>query len=195
MLLLIMVVMGNICYRWEVCALWLFSIERGARMFFSQTGRIAGESIDFANLPAFAQTSALFAMTILLLFVTFFFFSEKQITSPWGVVLKRPLANDRELYMEKNRLGLKCSELSQTHGLTAREAEILPLIVQGRHLSQIADELGISSNTIKTHMRHIYEKLEIHSRSELMEPSRCQAAPLPNSARRKTAADNYCLQA
>lgn len=169
LLLLIMAIMSNLCFRYGVCALWIFAIERAIRMASSQTGRLVGENIvNSTAVPDFVRPIALVVMAGFLISVICVFFSEKHVTSQWGVVLKHPIADDLELYMEKNRLGLKCKELADDHGLTARENEILLLIARGSHLSQIASELHISNNTVKTHTRHIYAKLMVNSRRELM---------------------------
>ena len=53
-------------------------------------------------------------------------------------------------------------------GLTARETEILSLLVRGRTLPYIANELFVTTGTVKTHVRHIYAKLAINSREELL---------------------------
>lgn len=50
--------------------------------------------------------------------------------------------------------------------LTQKEFEILKDIYQGSTNSQMAENHYISINTIKTHIKNIYEKLDIHSRSE-----------------------------
>jgi DNA-binding NarL/FixJ family response regulator len=52
--------------------------------------------------------------------------------------------------------------------LSAREREILPKIVRGRTSVQIANELGVSYETIKSHSKNIYRKLRIKSKSELL---------------------------
>jgi DNA-binding NarL/FixJ family response regulator len=51
------------------------------------------------------------------------------------------------------------------YGLSAREKEILELIVQGLLKKEIADRLGLSYHTVDNHLRSIYEKLHVHSRS------------------------------
>ncbi len=53
--------------------------------------------------------------------------------------------------------------------LTPREREILTLIAQGYTNQEIAAKLHLSLNTVKTHRRHIYEKLNLHSRAALIE--------------------------
>lgn len=52
-------------------------------------------------------------------------------------------------------------------GLTQREAEVARLACSGRSNKEIAEELVISETTVKKHMQHIFEKLEIGSREEL----------------------------
>jgi DNA-binding NarL/FixJ family response regulator len=51
-------------------------------------------------------------------------------------------------------------------GLTAREDEILRLLATGSFDKEIADALGISINTVRAHLRNIYEKLHVQSRTE-----------------------------
>jgi DNA-binding NarL/FixJ family response regulator len=50
--------------------------------------------------------------------------------------------------------------------LTAHEIRILAMLVEGHNYKTAADELGVSINTIRFHMRSIYEKLQVHSKSE-----------------------------
>jgi DNA-binding NarL/FixJ family response regulator len=50
--------------------------------------------------------------------------------------------------------------------LTTREQEVLDCLAQGLAYKQIGDQIGISINTIRTHLRHIYEKLHVQSRTE-----------------------------
>lgn len=51
-------------------------------------------------------------------------------------------------------------------GLSEREMEVLECLAHGRTTSQIASELFISGNTVKTHVRHILEKLDASNRAE-----------------------------
>jgi DNA-binding NarL/FixJ family response regulator len=61
----------------------------------------------------------------------------------------------------------KANEVSQAQNLlTDREQAVLDCLAQGLAYKQIGDELGISINTIRTHLRHIYEKLHVQSRTE-----------------------------
>jgi DNA-binding NarL/FixJ family response regulator len=54
--------------------------------------------------------------------------------------------------------------------LTQREAEVLPLLQQGRSNAQIAVALQVGVETVRTHARNIYRKLGVSSRRELAAP-------------------------
>jgi LuxR family maltose regulon positive regulatory protein len=58
--------------------------------------------------------------------------------------------------------------------LTARELQILRLMAADRTAPQIADVLVVSVNTVRTHVQHIYQKLDAHSRYEAL----CRAQEL-----------------
>ncbi len=51
-------------------------------------------------------------------------------------------------------------------GLTPRELEILALLCEGITNKEIATRLGISAETVRTHLGHIYEKLHVQGRTE-----------------------------
>lgn len=55
-------------------------------------------------------------------------------------------------------------ELDLPHLLTSRETSILQLVEKGYKNREIAEQLGVSDETVKTHLKHIYQKLEATSR-------------------------------
>ena len=57
-------------------------------------------------------------------------------------------------------------------GLTPRECEILELLASGRSNKELARTLGISPNTVKTHVARLYEKLEVANRIGAIEKAR-----------------------
>lgn len=63
----------------------------------------------------------------------------------------------------------KCKATAAAHGLSARETEIMIMLAKGRSLPHIQETLHIASGTAHTHARHIYAKLDIHSRQELLD--------------------------
>ncbi|WP_294419473.1 helix-turn-helix transcriptional regulator [uncultured Senegalimassilia sp.] len=62
-----------------------------------------------------------------------------------------------------------CDTIARTYRLTAREREVLGLIAHGRNMPFMEQELVISRNTLKMHIRHIYTKLDVHSKQEIID--------------------------
>lgn len=62
-----------------------------------------------------------------------------------------------------------CTLLSERHGLSSRESEVLSYLARGRSQPYIREELLLSKNTVATHVKHIYQKLDVHSRQELLD--------------------------
>jgi DNA-binding CsgD family transcriptional regulator len=50
--------------------------------------------------------------------------------------------------------------------LTPQETELLRLLIEGHHKKTAAREMGISIHTISFHLKNIYAKLQVHSKSE-----------------------------
>ncbi len=67
-----------------------------------------------------------------------------------------------------SRITLRCKILQEEYRLTSRETEIMELIVRGYSVARIAEEHVVSENTVRTHYKHIYAKLGIHKKQELI---------------------------
>lgn len=63
--------------------------------------------------------------------------------------------------------------------LSPRETEILELLCEGLANKEIADRLGISTETVRVHLKHIYEKLHVRSRTEAAMKFRDSREPGP----------------
>lgn len=64
----------------------------------------------------------------------------------------------------------KQAQLVRLHyRLSARETEVMELIARGNTVARIAEELVVSENTIRTHSKRIYAKLDIHRKQELLD--------------------------
>ena len=61
--------------------------------------------------------------------------------------------------------------------LTPRQVEVLRLLEQGRSTRQIADELQLSTETVRNHIRRLFHALGVHSRLEAVAAARA-ASPL-----------------
>lgn len=85
-----------------------------------------------------------------------------------------PAAADGELCGEEPANGADdlvalCARAARTYDLTRREEDVLALLAQGRTAAEVARELVVSPNTVKTHVRNVYRKLGINRRGDLAE--------------------------
>ena len=83
---------------------------------------------------------------------------------------RNPFPDDLYHSTEKgpSRITLRCRILQEEYRLTSRETEIMELIVRGYSVARIAEEHVVSENTVRTHYKHIYAKLGIHKKQELI---------------------------
>ncbi|MEG0417128.1 helix-turn-helix domain-containing protein, partial [Gordonibacter sp.] len=80
----------------------------------------------------------------------------------------RPSASD-DAGVIRDRVSKQCLDLQEAYGLSLRETEVMELIARGNSMASIAERLVISENTVRTHAKHIYTKLAIHKRQELLD--------------------------
>jgi DNA-binding NarL/FixJ family response regulator len=67
------------------------------------------------------------------------------------------------------RMVVSSFQKNRNSPLTSRETEVLELLSKGKSYSTIADELFVDKETIRTHIKNIYWKLEVHSKAEAIE--------------------------
>lgn len=70
---------------------------------------------------------------------------------------------------EADDLTARIRELAASSGLTPRETEVFDLLARGRSVPYVRDALVISKETAATHAKHVYAKLGVHSRQELID--------------------------
>lgn len=63
----------------------------------------------------------------------------------------------------------RCEAVAKEYDLSPREEEVFILLAKGRDTIFIQSELGISNHTVRSHVYHIYQKLNVHSRQELLD--------------------------
>ena len=65
--------------------------------------------------------------------------------------------------------GRPCKAVADEHGLTPRETDVLEQLAQGRDLPFMEETFVLSRNTVKMHIRHVYAKLGVHSKQEVID--------------------------
>jgi len=107
----------------------------------------------------------LLVLSSLLAIVFLFLFEDKFYFTDWSEGLGGCVESSLIKYYYT--LPNVCSALSRQYGLSKREETVLQLLAQKKSGPDIAAELFISPETSKTHIRNIYKKIGVHSRSEL----------------------------
>ena len=64
---------------------------------------------------------------------------------------------------------LRIRQVARDRGLTPKETEVFTLAAKGRTTQRICDELGISVGTANTHLAHVYKKLGVHDRQQMLD--------------------------
>lgn len=62
-----------------------------------------------------------------------------------------------------------CNDVGRKYNLSKREAQMFSYLVRGRSSTYICDELYLSRNTVKSYIKSLYAKLDIHSKQELLD--------------------------
>lgn len=85
-----------------------------------------------------------------------------------AVAEPEPSSEEEETEEEKGSFRRRCEELSEQYLLSAREREVLVILAKGHNATFIQEQLCVSKSTAKTHINHIYKKMDIHTQQELL---------------------------
>lgn len=163
----VIAVLANLAYRFDLPSLRLFAIARACSESGIFVGVMLREAIGRSDIvldaPTLAGASLVgFALVGICVLI---WRSEKTVNADWGAA-GISLENGGRVESPRERLIARCGQVASEFGLTERETEMLMLIGQGKTRSQIEQELFLSQNTVKTHIRHLYAKLGVHSKEE-----------------------------
>lgn len=176
MLLLLMVC--TISYSSGTSAIWLFGILGGTQFLMRSLGAVAGQAaLETLGDAEYALVCAVAVVAVVLASLTLL--SEKSLFSFWGARKRAEEAadgaGDGTLGSDSgagaqpdDSLEIRVNTVSAAYALTDRETEVLYLAAKGKTNSQIGRDMFISIGTVKAHLYHIYQKLGIHTRAELM---------------------------
>lgn len=128
--------------------------------------QLAGTIIGFVNAETLKQgdlvlTTVALVSVYLLLMAALLLFRDRNTGK--GGEDPAPQPTPEEL------LSTRCEEIAAQYQFTPRETDIFKLLAQGYTMPVISEKLFVSENTVKSHVKSIYQKLGIHVRSELIE--------------------------
>lgn len=165
------IVMGNICQKWHLSHLRVFTQGFLTLLIGIATGELIAWLLYLLRHPGFDYVATLSIVSLFLLVVMAWQMSDgsrfANETKEMGGQFFDPTEND----MQENADGMPDLEhAAERYRLSPRESEVLALLLKGRSIPYICDELFIAKSTAQTHVRHIYAKMEITGgRQELID--------------------------
>ena len=69
----------------------------------------------------------------------------------------------------RDRISKQVEALRRRFGLSIREAQVMECMARGFSVARVAEELVVSENTVRTHQKRIYAKLDVHKKQELLD--------------------------
>ncbi|MEE8716341.1 MAG: helix-turn-helix transcriptional regulator [Coriobacteriales bacterium] len=131
-------------------------VARAAWVAALAAGVLAGSALDSFGVKLVATTLIVAYLAALLV---------------WQFVLSGRQREQVEAARAQAGEGMQewAARIARDHGLSERETTVFELLAQGHGETFISERLSISPNTVKTHRKHIYRKLGISSREELLD--------------------------
>lgn len=184
------VILADRSYRFGVSAIWSAGIVRATLLLGVTLGSNVEAILKVAVVPQAVSAQVVYVITIVAIVIAAIAWIQD---GDRDKVAKRPLgsvgdveglgdageafgdladtedaeAAQRDVGAVKREIFSRCEELRDECHLSKRELEILKYLALGWSAPRIESKLVISNSTVKTHIRHIYSKLGIHSRDEL----------------------------
>lgn len=163
---LIWVLLADISFNFRFSSITVFGIGWGMITLGVLLGSVAGQTI--SRLAPFSpQTLSLIALlaTLAILVSYMFVFRESDL-----IALTKP--DDAQADAEeprRRRFHDRCQDVAAEYRLSPKETEIMILFAKGRSSARIQEELYLSRGTVTTHLRHIYQKMDVHSKQEFLD--------------------------
>lgn len=164
---LIWVLLADISFNFRFSSIMVFGIGWGMITLGVLLGSLAGQAI--CQLAPFApQTLSLIALlaTLAILVSYMFVFKESDLIALTKGDDEADKPNEQG---HRRRFHDRCQEVAGEFGLSPKETEIMILFAKGRSSARIQEELYLSRGTVTTHLRHIYQKMAVHSKQEFLD--------------------------
>ncbi|WP_087881552.1 helix-turn-helix transcriptional regulator [Arabiibacter massiliensis] len=138
-----------------------FACTNGAQLVGTLVGRLNAHTLGQGDV---ALTAVALVAVYLIAMVSMFLFKDRKLQGVDEAAAEPPSSEQRG-----DALEARCAALAEGHGFTPRESEILVHLGQGRTARAISEKLVVSENTVKYHIKSIYQKLDVHSRDEVID--------------------------
>lgn len=172
------VTFADISQRYRISAFIVFGFGRGSLALGTLLGAMAVGRMGESMLAQTGPTVLAFACMLAGLATLP---NETEIRSTLALESESPLADgtgrdslpdghgESQEERSKGRFKRRCEAVANAYLLSKKETEVLFLLAKGRNAAAIQDALYIAEGTARTHMRHIYKKLDVHTQQELID--------------------------
>lgn len=110
----------------------------------------------------------IYALFIAVLFMVIGIWLSRKLTQP----KKRISIKEKIIYRDTNTPFVRNQKMAEDLGLSNREMEVLELMALGCSNKEIASQLFVSPNTVKTHLSSIFEKLSVGKRVQAIDEAK-----------------------
>ncbi|MEG0375153.1 MAG: LuxR C-terminal-related transcriptional regulator [Raoultibacter sp.] len=158
-------------------AITVFSLALGVTTLASALGKAFGYfgGRAFTEGDISITAISLVSLYLLSMIALFLFKRQKPVAKPKPAHQADSETTDRKPTNEHEEIRrATCRALAEQHDLTDREADVLMLLSQGQSVASLAEQLKISENTAKTHIKKTYRKLGVHSKQDVIDLCREQ---------------------
>ena len=147
---------------YPVSVIELFGLGLGASYLGCLAGTFFGGVLVSFCTPGYRFLSFIALLCAGAILAALLFIADEQ-------VFARLIDADDDRPQAPRRFMLRVQQVAQEYGLTPKETEVFTLAAKGRTTQRIREELGLSTGTVNTHLAHIYKKLDVHDRQQMLD--------------------------
>lgn len=164
---LIWLLLAGIAFRFRFSAIEVFGIGWGMVTLGVLLGSYTGQLLcRFAPFSP-QQVSLIALLSTLAILVSYMFvFKESDLIKLTQAESSSP---SQQHASPKRSFQKCCQDVAKEYQLTPKETEIMILFAKGRSSARIQEDLFLSRGTVTTHLRHIYQKMDVHSKQEFLD--------------------------
>jgi DNA-binding CsgD family transcriptional regulator len=164
--LFIWIILAEAARNYRLSSVFVFGIGWGMITFGAFLGSVVAGILQ-SSIMFSEQTFSIIALVaaIVVFFCYMFILNEKNLLD-----FSESIEASNVKEPERTRpFQERCKEIATEYELSARETEVMILFAKGRSTPHIQEDLFISRGTVTTHLRHIYQKLAIHDKQQLLD--------------------------
>ena len=147
---------------YPISVIELFGLGLGASYLGCLAGTFFGGVLVSFWAPGYRVLSFIALVCAAAILAALLFIADEQ-------VFARLIDADEDRPQAPRRFMLRIRQVAQEYGLTPKETEVFTLAAKGRTTQRIREELGLSTGTVNTHLAHIYKKLDVHDRQQMLD--------------------------